>query len=296
MLMKKIFLMGVLSLSLSGAAMAQVMSLSLSVTAKVELGADSTNHNNLVVKEVVIDPQNTQVQAVRQEAAVAAASSGKSPVSRSRDVWDKGSKYANFGFVAQSLSGDLGFPLETEPLMSDMGFSLSMGKTWYLHRQPIADLVKIGLDWSWLDLNYVRFSAPGPSGIGSGQLEAAMQFGPSVTFNPAGRVKASVYGRVSPSYSVVAMDDSIFHHYVTFYNCGVSLAWRVLSFGLEFRQGGARYNVLNLEKTEDEEGTGPGIDPDLGTEQKLAIFPFQTTDSRRSLSAHSLRFYVGFRF
>lgn len=311
--MKRMLFLGCLFLCMSAAAQSQVVSLSLSVTAKVQFSADSTG--NVVVKEVVIDPQSTAIEPARQEAetvpdpvweevtpasdpvvrAEAAPASypaaSKDLYARERMIWENRSKYANFGYVLQSLTGVWDDQPDLEPLMSLQGFSLGLGKTWYLHKRPIANVVKFGLDWTWLDLNYARYEAAGQSQIGSGQVDAGMQIGPSITLNPAGRLKISAYGRVSPTYSAVWTNNWLAHHYVTYYNCGATLAWRAISFGLEFRQGGATYNSLDIEKPQDEtDNTDP--DPSLTRMSR----PSLTANGERNLTTRSFRLYFGLRF
>lgn len=107
---------------------------------------------------------------------------------------------------------------------SQAAFSFSFGKTYYLHRKPIAKMIKVGLDVTWLDLNYARYKKgkglkfnmpsegdfddylgglPGNGGydddydypdydeedllnidLGMHQVEAGVGIGPSVTVTP----------------------------------------------------------------------------------------------------------------
>lgn len=222
-----------------------LLSLCLSATAMAQVVTETT--------EIPVDQKNTELSA-----------------EQNRVIWKNRAKYLNLGYVNQTLT-------ETKPgreYISDMGFSLSWGKTFYLHQRPIADMVKFGLDWSWLDVNYVKYAMSGENS-GMGQVDAAMQIGPSVTVNPVDRLKAGLYFRVSPSYSGILHDD-LTHGYATFYNFGLTLAWRVLSFGVEFRRGGAEYNTVGLE-TDDEDI------PSLST-------------GKTQLDTRTTRFYFGFRF
>ncbi len=42
---------------------------------------------------------------------------------------------------------------------SKMGFVLNWGKTFYLHKKPIANLMKVGIDWSWIDLSFAKYKS-----------------------------------------------------------------------------------------------------------------------------------------
>ena len=79
-------------------------------------------------------------------------------------------------------------------------------------------MLKFGLDWSWVDLNYSKYTIseseePGSGSvgdimdetidIGNHQLEYGMQVGPSITINPVHELKISLYFRLTPSYSMM---------------------------------------------------------------------------------------------
>ncbi|WP_417192431.1 hypothetical protein [Alistipes putredinis] len=132
-----------------------------------------------------------------------------------RKIWKNRSKYFNLGYVKQSLVfKDFG----DEKLKNDFGVSISWGKTYYLHKKPLLGMLKFGLDWSWVDLNYSKYTISEPEEPGSGsagdimdetidignhQLEYGMQVGPSITINPVHELKISLYFRLTPSYSMM---------------------------------------------------------------------------------------------
>lgn len=78
---------------------------------------------------------------------------------------------------------------------------------------------------------------------------SACQFGPSLTVNPVHHLKIGGYFRVTPSYSLLYMDETVHHHYVTFCNAGCTLAWKVLSVGVEWRWGTAKYDGLKFDES-----------------------------------------------
>lgn len=169
-------------------------------------------------------------------------------VSAQGNAWNR-KKYLNIGYVMQNIDGG------DSQLKSDMGLSLSWGKQYYLHSKPLAKMIKFGLDWSWVDLNYASFSSEAlnyddePVSIGLKQIEYAMQVGPSITINPYHDIKISAYFRVSPSFSLqLSKGDGtdIGYNYVTFMNAGASFAWRILSVGVEYRWGNTKYKSIDF--------------------------------------------------
>ena len=176
------------------------------------------------------------------------------------EIWRKRARYFNIGYVVQSRTEQ--FKDGESVLNSKLGVGLSSGKSFYLHKEPIGGVLKFGLDWSWIDINYSYYSGTGIyEGIKAHQADFAMQFGASVTVNPVHHLKISGYFRVSPTYSLCVNpgngttfeDAELTHGYVTFLNGGACIAWKVVSLGYEYRWGKA--NMKNLRYTGE-------IDPD----------------------------------
>lgn len=214
--------------------------------------------------------------------------------SNNQTIWKDRAKYFNIGYVKQKMSPDIegldALGLDAE-IKSKFGISLSWGKTYYLHKKPLARMIKIGLDWSWLDINYANYSPESSagefgqeeSGSTMHQAEIGMSFGPSVTVNPIHQLKVSGYFRFTPSYSGLYADESFYHHYATFFNTGFSVAWKVISIGCEWRWGTATYDGLAFDEeslSNDEDASGE-ILSDLG---------------KQKFKTKSMRVYLGFRF
>ena len=158
---------------------------------------------------------------------------------------------------------------------------------------------KFGIDWSWMDLNYAQYKLETYDydtdelySEKAHQLEYGMQIGPSVTINPVHHLKVSAYFRVTPSYSMMYLNDEFYHHYATFCNTGFAVAWKVLSVGCEWRWGKASYDGLglNLDDLEGDYSDGdfsgdiPSADDVLTDLQDL------------KLKTKSFRVYFSFRF
>lgn len=62
-------------------------------------------------------------------------------------------RYFNIGYVSEKLT----LPQDGGKLRSDVGASLSWGRTYHLHRKPLLGMIRIGLDWTWLDANWAKY-------------------------------------------------------------------------------------------------------------------------------------------
>ena len=193
---------------------------------------------------------------------------------RNERIWKKRAKYFNIGYITnQTLTDKVDAEAEWK---SDFGVSLAFGKTYYLHKKPLLNMIKFGIDATWFELSYAKYSEPDvfaeggsytrayndySSGyedyyeedfdLGIHQIDASMHVGPSVTVNPVGDLKVAAYFHYVPTYSMVVIDDSFGHGYVSNFAFGASVAYKAISVGIEHRWAKkATYNGLSF----DEEG------------------------------------------
>jgi hypothetical protein len=154
-------------------------------------------------------------------------------------IW-KRKKHISISFSAQNME-DADNPLNMK-FKSQAGFTFDWGKTFYLHKKPIANLMKIGLDWSWINLSFAKYKSG--SGIdfnslagiysdyddddddygygdfisdidlGVYSLSAGMSVGPSFTFAPfyglgkgLQHLLVQTYFHVTPSYTGIIMSE-----------------------------------------------------------------------------------------
>lgn len=171
-----------------------------------------------------------------------------------QDKWDGRAKYFNISYVNQSYTTEDG----QYTFRNDFGVALTSGRTYYLHKNPILGMIKFGLDWSYLDINFSKYDLQGtayggnyylPDGYDPGysdyeeentdmyQAEIGMQFGPSVTVNPIDRLMVNAYFRATPSFAMRYMDEEFTGKYGTFFSVGGAVAWRMISLGVEGRWG-----------------------------------------------------------
>lgn len=220
-----------------------------------------------------------------------------------KKIWKNRAKYFNIGYVKQNLSETGGDEFK---LKSEFGASMSWGCTYYLHKKPLLGMIKFGLDASWVDMSFAKYStinlenSLGTRSIWDGndydedydedldlelelgyyQLEIGMSVGPSVTINPIDHLKVNAYFHFTPSASMIFLDDNISTSYASFFNVGAAVSYKFISIGVEKRWGSANYNSLSLDEFDSEE--------DLETDLFLS--------SKKKMKTSGLRAYISFRY
>jgi hypothetical protein len=148
------------------------------------------------------------------------------------DIWKKYTKSFSLGWVTQDFAQEYGSVYH-----SKFGVMTRFDKTYYLHRRPIAEIIKIGLDAIWSDATIVKLNTENgnrtsnwdslgdssyeydydddedESGslnlgdIGMWTITESLGVGPSVTIAPFAKsssgikyLKAKIYGHYKPSY------------------------------------------------------------------------------------------------
>lgn len=186
--------------------------------------------------EFIVENLNTEVHGL------------KNYYKKQDKIWGR-KKYFNLGYNMENLKNDDA----ASELSRKFGASMTIGRTFYLHKNPILGMIKFGLDWSYIDLNvagynyeysYVDNENTNSSNnietdeYGIYKMELGMQFGPSVTVNPVDYLKVNVYFRYSPSYSVILDDGFQFNgSYGSYMNFGLAISYKVISLGYEMRWG-----------------------------------------------------------
>ena len=110
-------------------------------------------------------------------------------------------KYVNLSFVSQKL--DFG---EGEKLKSRFGAAFTTGRSYYLHKKPVAGMIRFGIDATWIDLSYANYSREETYDDGYGteiekltahQAEIGMQVGPSRSAGASAATRSSAAARTS---------------------------------------------------------------------------------------------------
>ena len=216
-----------------------------------------------------------------------------------RKIWKRG-KYFNFIYGKEDLEIKSDEPLK---LKADIHAGLGIGKTFYLHKKPIAKMIKFGLDWTYFQVDYSKYTYTDifegyyPSyGDNSSQsyydtedidmhkAEVGMQIGPSITINPVDFLKLSAYFRYAPSASIFYDGDEVSSGFGSHFVSGFAVSYKVISLGLEGRWGQSKlesmFSISDIEDSYD--------DPNYGMDEEPA--------KKSKFKTSGLRFYLSFRF
>ena len=235
-------------------------------------------------------------------------------------VWKKRAKYFNFGYITNqelTLKDDVAGDFKWE---SQFGVDINWGRTYYIPKKPLFGMLKFGIDWSWMDISYVKYKdyeeeltggtglpAPGTGGsyydyeedelaLGIHQVEYGMRIGPSITVNPVDHLKVGTYFHFMPSYSLILIDDEFNHGYVSHFVFGGQVAYKAISLGVEGRWGKATYKNLAFDDEGDDDDFYYG---DFGEDDYSSVGEMldeAISKKKMKFRTKSVRIYLSFRF
>lgn len=168
-----------------------------------------------------------------------------------KGAWDR-KKVRNIAYSMQTLAPDFG-----NEINGKFGVALVSGRSIYLHKSPIAGMIKFSIDLG-ADINYAQYlpaegdynmdsSLTEDVGIGiSGRhhLDIGMFLGPAVSVNPVGDLMVTAYFRFVPSYSAFLMDVDAYHGFTPFFTYGGEVTWKWIGLGVEGRSGYGSYSSI----------------------------------------------------
>lgn len=168
-----------------------------------------------------------------------------------KGVWDR-KKVRNIAYSMQTLSPDFG-----NEINGKFSVALVSGRSIYLHKSPIAGMIKFSIDLG-ADINYAQYlpaegdynmdsSLTEYIGIGiSGRhhLDIGMFLGPAVSVNPVSDLMVTAYFRFVPSYSAFLMDVDAYHGFTPFFTYGGEVTWKWIGLGVEGRSGYGSYSSI----------------------------------------------------
>lgn len=162
-------------------------------------------------------------------------------------------KYINISFAKSTMEQD-GFP----KLKSNYGVGFTVGKTFYLHKKPLSNCLRFGIDATWFDINYINYKIEhityhGTDKYDYHQGEVSMQVGPSLTITPVKGFDICGYFRYAPTYSGIYANDKFSGNYASMFIGGASLSYKIIGLGIESRFGNCKYNAFAFDKNMDEE-------------------------------------------
>lgn len=232
-------------------------------------------------------------------------------------VW-KRKKYWKLGIGAPNIERTDGQPMTWD---SEFSFFIQRGRTIYFHSKPLWGMVKIGLDYGFMDLSYTKLKlktggpltsatstqettsmadpddgfAPivsdEPSGslgsfldidLGMHKIDYGLHVGPSVSVNPWNHLIVTAYFHVMPTASVIVENDAFSFAGGCAMSAGVSVSYKALSVGVEGVWSNLKYKQASFDD-DDEDG-------DSEESENL----FQTKSFK--LKQKGPRFYIAFRF
>ena len=230
---------------------------------------------------------------------------------RCTKVW-KRSKYFNFYYGKDQLDIRSDEPMKFD---ADIHAGFGVGKTFYLHKKPLAKIIKFGLDWTYFQIDYTKYSytdsysdyipgsgEPGDSPLYPGyslgyndyyadekidmhKAEIGMQFGPSITINPVNYLKVNAYFRYAPTASIFYNGDEVSAAYGSYFVSGFAVSYKVISLGMEGRWGQAKHDDFISDYYGDD--YTPSYGPNYDEEPATPKCKFKNS---------GFRFYLSFRF
>ena len=177
--------------------------------------------------------------------------------SQTDDGYSTKRKYFNIGFVNTTMEQD-GMP----KIKSNYGASLTFGKTFYLHKKAVANLIKFGIDATWFDLTYTNYDVKHityweEKKYQVHEAEFAMQVGPSLTVNPISKLNILGYFRYAPSYSCYYANEKFGGSYASYWVGGCSVSYSVIGLGIEARFGNGKFNNVLPIGSDESSGRTP---------------------------------------
>lgn len=168
-------------------------------------------------------------------------------------------KYFHLSFSSTKISyGDSNLSYR-----SKYGFSLTSGKSFFLHKKPIANMLFIGLDVTWFDLTYTYYKYDLRSMLGGldpeddedlsikdYQAEIALQVGPSFHVYPIKSLHIEAYFRYAPTFSMLVEDGSFGCNYATYFVSGGAVSYSFIGLGAEARFGNCKYKGIGGDDTD----------------------------------------------
>lgn len=161
-------------------------------------------------------------------------------------------KYRNLSFTTTTMRQD-----DVPDLKSNYGAAFTVGRTFYLHKNPIAGMLRFGIDATWFDLNYANYKIEHITYWETNehnyhQGEVSMQVGPSVVLNPVSKLNIHAYFRYAPAFSVIYAGDGdgFYGNYATLFVGGGSVSYGMIGLGIESRFGSCNYKEFGADEEE----------------------------------------------
>lgn len=227
-------------------------------------------------------------------------------------VW-KRNKYWKIGMAFPDVKRTDG---ESMDWKTEFSVFVQRGRTSYLHKKPLAGMIKFGIDWGFFDINYSKLKlksvstgiskttratsasedgfddivTDGPTNggmlsamgvnLGMHKIDESFHVGPSVSVNPWNKLIATAYFHVRPTASFIIQNDCFSYGFGCATAAGVSVAYKAISVGVEGLWGSVKYTQTSF-----------GDDDDDSDEDSASLF-----DTKKfKLKQSNVRVYLAFR-
>lgn len=224
-------------------------------------------------------------------------------------------KFWNFGYSVPTLERTDGTIMDWEP---DLSVSIQNGRSRYFHKKPLGGMVRIGFDYSFLDITYSKLnlkhiesaevgdntsipSGPSvsdgfdeivsddPSGsilsavgfnIGMHKIDETLSVGPRIAINPVDHLMIGAYFHGGFTMSGIYENENFSYGFGYTLSTGLCVSYRVIGFGFEYLCGKVKYRQIDFDE----------FDGDVASLSEM--FSSETFHLKHS----GPRFYVSFRF
>lgn len=256
--MKKLFLALILCfVTLSGFAYTSTSYLSDEITnlkdelrdliSRIDaLGGDPSENSEVVNLQVQIAKKEQQLHRIERD-------------NRNEEIWEKG-RYTNIGYMFDKATLDFDKSLQYKSLF---GITLTQGTTFYLHKRPIGNFLKFGLDVNWIDFSFGQYKSPKDPDKYWAFFIGIAGFGPRITFAPFGTsskniafLKIAAYAHYQPTLGLSYYDGYREHiptKYDNVFQVGARISYKAVGLGVEkdwvigdFDGDKARFNSVRL--------------------------------------------------
>lgn len=221
-----------------------------------DLGGDPSENSQVVTLQTQIAQKEQELNRIKRD-------------NRNEELWAKG-RYTNIGYMFDQATLDYDKSMKYKSLF---GITLTQGTTFYLHKRPIGNFLKFGLDVNWIDFSFGQYKYNGPHNqyIPSSEYDqkywaffiGIAGFGPRITFAPFGTsskdiayLKIAAYAHYQPTIGLSYYDGYREHiptKYDNVFQVGARISYKAIGFGVEkdwvigdFDGDKAKYNSFRL--------------------------------------------------
>lgn len=205
-------------------------------------------------------------------------------------------KYFNINFVTSqepktSSTFQMGESVNSRA-EKDFSIGLTLGRTFYVLKKPILNMIQVGVDWTYIDLTYTKLKKLKKDEndycditpyFGDQQAEYSMAVGPSITVNPINYLKVRAYLHYSPTCHAIFNSKKADFVYAGGGQFGLEASWKAIALGFESRWMTTKHKPLSNVEYYDERNN-PVINESIEKDKKY------------KLKNNSFRFFIGFRF